>query len=174
MHTLKFDSYNLPIDDYVLDDDILVFDTKFPSKDALNAFIQMSSKYCKSGTYYKYQVDTKDFTGRFGNFVYDVENNLRFYMTTSPDTMSYHPHDTVLEYNTSRVINDCERRISMLVDLLQNNGIISSENANMFSPYLQPNGERGVDLCHQVKCLKDYLELTKSTIDDIRKNINNA
>lgn len=169
MHTLKFDSFSLPIDDYVLDDDILIFDTKFPTRDALNAFLLIHSGHCESGNYYKYQVDAENFTGRFGNFLYDIENNIRFYMTTTPDTMSYHPQDTVLEYNTSRAINDCEKRISMLVDLLQNSGIISSENANMFSSYLPQNGERGIDLCHQVTCLKDYLELTKFTINDIRK-----
>ncbi|NBI60633.1 hypothetical protein D3Z53_21935 [Lachnospiraceae bacterium] len=172
MHSLKFDSFEFPITDFVLLEDIIALDANCATKESFDKLSKLAFTHNTIGSIYEYQLDEVAYCGHFGNFISDTNHNVRFYMTTTPNnTNAPSFYTNVLEYNIPRILHHQEKQISALVDLLVNKGILASTEAVMFAPYLPINETHDVNInwWTQVKCLSSYLTETKQTLNDLRQ-----
>lgn len=169
-HILKFDNFSLLPTDFVLDDNLLAFDLSFDSKESFDKFDLFYIEHIDDKNSFDFQLDNSTYHGRFGALIYDLEYNARFYMTTAPYNMSSPLFMDVINFNTPEILNNHEKRLLSLVEILVEKNILTKDEANAFSPYLTPY-EKGIDIKRQVRCLNDYLVATENTLDDIRKDI---
>lgn len=170
MHILKFDYFSLSPTDFVFSDDLLAFDLSFDSKESFDKFDLFYVEHIDDKDSFDFQLDDSTYHGRFGALIYDLEYNVRFYITTAPHDKRPSPFMDVINFNTPEILKNHEKRLLSLVDLLTKKNILSKDEANTFTSYLTPC-ENGIDIKRQVRCLNDYLVATENTLDDIRKDI---
>lgn len=170
MHSLKFDSFNITVNDCVLDGDLYVFDVKFPIKDFFDLFESYCSNHCSDENSFNYSVDGVSYHGRFGALIYDINYNARFYMTTAPNE-PFNTHVSAYEFNMSRIIHNHEERISTLIDILSQKNFLTDSDIAKLSPYLPYKKGCDMDFTRQVKNLDQYLDACSSTMEDIRNDI---
>lgn len=172
MESLKFDSFEFPITDFALLGNIIALDASFTTKESFDELQAIASTHNTYGNTYEYQLNEVTYQGRFGNFISDIEYNVRFYMTTTPDNTDYSTQNTnVLNYNLPRILHHQEKQISLLTDMLVRKGVLSSTDADMFAPYLPINEIHDINInwWTQVKCLNSFLIETKQTLNDLRQ-----
>lgn len=172
IYSLKFDVFDIAVTDYVLEDDgFFTFDVTFQSKSLFNDFYSFVCKHLTEDTAFEYKVNEKSYHGHFGALIYDIDYNVRFYMTSLPDKDNDNHFETVLRFNLPKIIHNQEKRISSLVDILTEKGFITKDNSDNFLPYLPYQQDSNMDFMHQVKNLNEYLQYTNSTMNDIRNYI---
>lgn len=170
MHVLKFETFSFSPIDFVLSGDLLAFDISFDSKESFDKFDAFYVNHITDEKSFDFQIDGTAYHGRFGALVYDLEYNVRFYMTIAPVESSVAIYKSVFEYNAPAVLMNHEKRLNFLIDVLKSKGILNGDDASNLSSYLTVT-EKGIDIQRQVRCLSDYLKFSESTLDDIRKEI---
>lgn len=169
MHTLQFNEIKLYISDFANIDGIIAFDTKFESKDAFENFLNFSKKYTSDDASIDYNVDKETYHGHFGLIVYDINYNVRFYMTTNRDCYSTGTRQNIWKENVNRILNNQRVAIEKIAQILSDNNLASSDDVNDILKMI-PAEEYGFAIGHLVTDLNKYLSDGKETIVDLRKN----
>lgn len=171
MFILKFDTLKIPINDFCLDDDLLVFDAKFDSKEDFEKFVAYYENHTEDKFSFDYSIDNAQYHGRFGSLVYDVDYNVRFYMLTTPyEGRNLGLNFDVLHYNMPYILQNHEMRINILIDILKQKSVLNEPDLERLQSYLPVNDYK-IDLYRQVKNLQVYLETTESTMADLRNDV---
>jgi|GEM_PF-1324186 len=170
MYLLKFESFELQISDFVSDESIIAIDATFESENSFKQFKSFYYKHIEDKFSFKYELDNVSYFGHFGLLAYDSKFNVRFYLTTTPDSNRPYTDIGVLKYNLAGIINNHEIRINKLIDILLQKGILTSNDAESLSSYLTAT-DKGIDLKHEVPDLNKYLVSVHDTLDDIRNEL---
>jgi len=163
MHCLKFDNFSIDVADYLLDRNWLTFDMKFSNKEDFNKFTELH----QVSQPLEYKVDESSYCGYFGAFIFDVDYNVRLYMTTDMQHPAKVDKGNAFQYNLPHVIQNHEKRINILIEILTQKNLLSENDLEKLSSYL-PVTDYKIFMHHQVPNLSDYLKASCSTMEDLR------
>lgn len=181
MSELKFAQFKIEIYDHYIDqiNGFVGFDLLLKSDDAseIMKFIEDFHVDKNENQVIEYYIDEDRYKGNMGNFIYDSQGNARLWMTTKPTdkpstgalSSMVVTKRSVPYYNLLRAFVDLEKRFNTLTDLLKEKNILTQEEVENIGYYLTPRQE-GININHEVKDLKKYLEDTEDTLESIRLN----
>lgn len=168
MYTLETENLKLAILDFVNDRGIIAIDMKFDGKELFDAFLEFSGQHGTEETALDYEIHRTKYHGHFGLIVYDVNYNVRFYMTTTPEKNDYGLTVNIWKDNATRIIENQRVAITKIVTILRNAKLASEDEVNEIMQYV-PVVEYGFAIGHRVSDLQKYLIDTKETMKDLRK-----
>lgn len=173
MGKLTFENVSLKIDNYAKLENVIAFDLK-TDMETLENLYQFMRTHIEDENSFSYKVNDESFFGRFGQFVYDKNGNIRFFLTTDPVEKDKNdwPSQLVsrkepLFINTVKVLSNLESRFNTLVDLLLSKKIIDPSDLKDMKPYLTIQ-ENSVRLLNEVESLQTYLEENGQTLEEIK------
>ena len=164
MNRLKFDNFSVNVTDYGVDGSWLVFDIKFSNKEDFDKFTIIHQ--VKEPLNYK--IDELSYYGYFGAFIFDAEYNVRLYMTTNTECSAEGVAGNVFQYNLPHVIQNHEKRINILIEILKSKDLLDENDLGKLSSYL-PTTNYEIFMQHQVPDLNKYLKAAHSTLEDLRR-----
>lgn len=174
MPTLKFMDKTISVTDYHIVDDIISVDFQLNFVHFMNDIYPLISE--KNEDHFNFSLDANEFYGRFGNFYYDQNGNVRLYLVNGTKfDDEYDPKalssmvltENMAEYhNALLLLNDYNDKINGLISLLRSKGILNDEEYS-FENVLSSQ-QKNIDIKHEVFDLNDFLKKTHSTLNEIK------
>lgn len=166
MAILKLDTYELVLRDLVFTGASVIMDLNFSAKEEFESFYKFYKENIKLSSQTEYKIDEVSYSGFLGTFIYDCSYNIRLYIVNDEPYES--SAKSAFQYNLLPIIDNHERRVSKLISILQSKGLLTDEEVNSLTSYLNYT-EIGLDATHQVNDLQQYLIDTHSTIGELRE-----
>lgn len=174
MGKLTFENFSLKIDNYAKLENVIAFDLK-TDMETLENLYQFMRTHIQDENSFSYKVNDEFFFGRFGQFVYDRNGNIRFFLTTEPVEkdksdwlLNLVSKQEPLFINTVKVLSNLESRFNTLVELLISKEVIDPNDLKTMEPYLTVQ-ENSVRLLNEVENLPNYLEENGKTLEEIKQ-----
>lgn len=149
METLKINSFEIDVSDFLVTESSIILDLSFASNSAFHDFYTFYSQ--NKTTIIEYSCGDVQNSGYLGTFVYDANLNGRLYIMFDEPNDGIQP--AVLRYNIMPIINSLQNQISALSSLLCKKGVISENEVQEALKF--PSVK--MDLDHEVNNLKQYL-----------------
>lgn len=168
MHYLKFDSFSIEVTDYLLDGNWLVIDASLATKEEFDKFKAFHLQHHLTDEYLlNFTLDNTSYCGSLGAYTYDIEYNIRLYVSTTPFRESL-SEESVFIFNLQKVLENHEQRLTAITNILKRNNLITEDETLDLKPYLPI--DRFIFAMHrQVPNLNKYLLDTHSTLEELRK-----
>jgi hypothetical protein len=168
MFTLKFDNFEVPVKDYLLDDDWIIIDTHLATKEDFNKFSAFHLEHHFTDDYLlNFTLDNASYHGSFGTYTYDPKFNIRLHMSTIPLEKSY-DSETAFSVNLPKILENHEKRLTVLTEALKRNNLLNEDEILSLDPYLSIDNFIFA-MYRQVPDLNKYLKDTHSTLEELRK-----
>lgn len=168
MHTLQAMELKLDMLDFVNVNGLIAIDMKFDGKETFEAFLEFSEKHSDDDTSLDYGIDGEMYHGHFGLIVYDVNYNVRFYMTTNPEKNNFGIRVNIWKENATRIIENQRNAIEKIANILCNAKLATKDDMNEILQCI-PIEEYGFAIGHRVPDLQKYLIDEKETMEDLRQ-----
>ncbi|KJJ66858.1 hypothetical protein [Clostridium sp. FS41] len=168
MHYIKFDSFGIEVTDYLLDDNWLVIDASLATKEEFDKFKDFHLQHhLTNENLLNFTLDDTSYCGSLGAYTYDIEYNIRLYVSTIPFKESL-SEESVFSFNLQKVLENHEQRLTAITKILKRNNLLSEDEALDLLPYL-PIDHFIFAMHRQVPNLNKYLLDTHSTLEELRK-----
>jgi hypothetical protein len=169
---MTIDSFDFDVVDYVTTESSIILDLKFYSEAEFNNFNKNVFEFHnQANSSLDFAVDNVKYSGFFSLFIYDKDYNARAYLTYENPGSAY-TAGTLL-HNMFPVLNNHEKRISYLIDVLSRKNIISEEELKDLTSYL-PYANNKMDLHYQVADLSSYLLARKMDMAHLREEFTSS
>ena len=169
MKKLQAGEFQLDISDFAVGRSIVAIDSKFGNKETFYHFLEFSKKHCLDKTSIDYEIDGEKYHGHFGNFIYDSDYNVRFYMTTDFEDSDYGVGANIWKDNLNSIIEKQRTAIEKIANILSEKNLVEKDEINEILQYI-PEEDYGAAISHKVSDLNKYLSDAKEALDDLKKN----
>lgn len=169
MFTLKFDTFEVPVKDYLLDHDWIVIDAFLATKEDFDKFSAYHLEHhLTDDNLLIFTLDNTSYHGSFGAYTYDPSYNIRLYMSSVPLEVPPDSGGTVFNFNLPKILENHEKRLTVLIEALKRNNLLNEDEILNLEPYL-PIDNFIFAMYRQVPNLDKYLKDTHSTLKELRK-----
>lgn len=172
MTLLTINSFStIEVDDYQeLNHDLVVFYGRSTYDWMKNSFIPFYEEHLDEEKGFDYSIEGKNYHGKFGQLLYDISGNFRFFITTKQiednGFVGWVGRHDVGYQNVLKNVQIQHKKINSLIKLLVGKGILSEDELSVLGDEFSLNEE--LDILHRVNDLPTFLEDTNETIQDLR------
>lgn len=169
MFLLKFDTLEIPINDYLLDGEWLVIDANLATKEMFNKFSDFHLKHhLTDDNPLNFTLNNVSYQGSLGTYIYDIDYNIRLYISTTQINKPL-KRRTAYDVNLPKIMENHEKRLTTLTQILKRNNLLSNDEELSLEPYL-PIDNFMFALYRQVPDLNKHLKENHSTLEELRSN----
>ena len=168
MAILLCDGKEFSVKKFVKESRMYTLDMSFESKKEFEEFSKLYERYEFSEGVFDFEIEGEIFKGWFGNMLYDKKYNVRVIIGIYDGIDELESGCKV--YNVQSSLIGIGNAIRKICDVLEKNNNINNEQKNDILKTMN-TPETDIEFQHLVEDLPLYLETSKQTIEDIKKEL---
>lgn len=178
MTVLKFDSFELPVNEYLHDGIFIGCDLKIEQGTLFDKLLPFLNQYSKDRYPLQISINDDSFEGYLGNYTFDKKGNVRIWLAkeyiedNNKKTLSeLAVHRYGVQYqNVLKYVKQHEIKLNNLVELLKTKDVLTDlESKDLLSEFHFMDND--IDFNHEVTDLPSFLKDINDRLEDIKSEI---